>query len=102
MEALIHHTLADELLENPGFDARRQRRIQDTLQRNESFFETNRIPGRTPECDASLQAQLMQMLRTNFNQSINGPAKLADGNAECLAYVCCGRGRHVCPSFNDI
>src|SRR5215831_13817828 len=61
MEALIHDTIADEILEQARLDAHGQRRIEDALDRDVPFFQTNGIPNGPPERNAVLDIAMMDV-----------------------------------------
>src|SRR5262245_59216749 len=76
MEALVQHSFANETLQQTGFHAGRQRRIENALDRDETFFEADSVPDVSPECNALIEVGMMQMLRSDFEQPVYGAYKL--------------------------
>ena len=102
MEPLIHHSFANETLEQPRLDSHRQRRIQDTLDRDETLFQMDCVPHRSPECNALFDVGVMQVLRTHFEQPGHRSRKLRGRDAEGLTYMCGSCGRHVGTRLHEV
>src|SRR5262249_5348779 len=102
MEPLIHHAFANKVLEQAGLDTRRQWRVQYALYRNESLFQADCIPDRSPERDALLDISLMHVVRANLEQSVHGPLEFVQCDPKGLADSNRRRCGNICASLDEV
>src|SRR5262249_39325420 len=95
-------SITDKVLEERRLHSRRHRRVQYALNGDESFFETNRIPHRTPECNALLDSARVHVLRSNLEEPIHGGLRLPGRHAKRIAYARHRSRRNVRARFNEI
>src|SRR5262245_7866676 len=102
MEALVQYSFPNETLQQTGFHARRQRRIQNALDRDEAFFEADGVPDVSPEGDPLIEVGMMQMLRSDFEQPVNGAYELRRRDSTRLADARSSGARYVRASLHEI
>src|SRR5262249_36010411 len=102
VESLVQDSFSDEILQQRRLHARRQRSIEDALDRHEPLFQANRVPDRSPESHAVLDVSLKQMRGTNFEESVYRSSEFRRTDPNGLAYTssrCCG---HVSSGLDEI
>src|SRR5262249_41057339 len=102
METLVLHAFTNKILDVGRLDTSRQWRIQYALDRNVSLFHSNCVPDGAPEGDALFDSTVMQVLRTDFEQSLNRSLEFRRRNTEFFTNLCDSGSRNIGTAFDKV
>src|SRR6516162_5481850 len=102
LKSLIHHSFADETLQQLRLESGGKWRIKDSLDRDKPFFEAYGVPHGPPERDTLFNSRRVDVLRSNFEQPGHCPLEINNRYPESLGDVFRSSGRDIAPDFDEV